>query len=170
VSTDDELDEDDDEDLDVDERDDDVPAAVETFEAPPEDPTDDAADGEPDPGSRADPRLVVAADDPAELAPVVSGAPDGAGAPSTPHSTGEDPRPCSGAGAAAEDEDSSATVDVRSLLPETTGMVSIRAVTVRMTAAPSSSLPACCRTRPRSRRRGGGLAGRWRTDDTSWGG
>ena len=98
----------------------------------------------------------VVSDDGSEAAPVVSGE-AATWAPSTPISTGEDP--CSSP-AVADDDASSATVDVPALRLETTGMVSIRAVTATITAAPITSLLVCCRARMRSRRRSGGRVGR----------
>jgi len=134
---------------------DDDPADNEAAEVPAVD-TDDAGDDGWELGPVAELPAGAVSEDRAEAAPVVSGE-AATGAPSIPISTGEEPW---ASPAGADDDASSATVDVPALRLETTGMVSIRAVTATITAAPISSLLVCCRARLRSRRRNGGRVGR----------
>ena len=134
---------------------DDDPADDEAAEVPAVD-TDDAGDDGWELGPVAELPAGAVSEDRAEAAPVVSGE-AATGAPSIPISTGEEPW---ASPAGADDDASSATVDVPALRLETTGMVSIRAVTATITAAPISSLLVCCRARLRSRRRNGGRVGR----------
>ena len=134
---------------------DDDPADDEPAEVPAVD-TDDAGDDGWELGPVAELPAGAVSEDRAEAAPVVSGE-AATGAPSIPISTGEEPW---ASPAGADDDASSATVDVPALRLETTGMVSIRAVTATITAAPISSLLVCCRARLRSRRRNGGRVGR----------
>jgi hypothetical protein len=170
---DDEDDEPEDDEPEDDELDDDVPVP------PVDEPAGEPAVDVPDPVAVVEPWGGAPDDDLAEPDPLVPGAADPTGAPSTPMTTGEEPS-ASPAPAPGDEEASRATVDLVSLRPDTTGMVSIRAVTARITAAPSSSRPACWRTVPRNQRRSrrieparravsGGLTGRWRTGDTSRG-
>ena len=134
---------------------DDDPADDEPAEVPAVD-TDDAGDDGWELGPVAELPAGAVSEDRAEAAPVVSGE-AATGAPSIPISTGEEPW---ASPAGADDDASSATVDVPALRLETTGMVSIRAVTATITAAPITSLLVCCRARMRSRRRSGGRVGR----------